>query len=225
MNPATLDASILSLPPFIQVQGVINIRMVGGYDKDGKKQLISHGIHRIFDLRSDTEISSYNTATPDIEGVTSVRAAISEKNAFDPASLALRLQAFNKDEIQTFLEVYEEILTIAGPAFNAILRHLIANPEEPILVHCTGYVNDYALTTHGLEPAIPMLTARFQKNPVFRNNVEGAVKMGSSRPETTVATLQMIREKFGGAEGYIKAYTSLQDRDIEMLRQTLFISV
>ena len=58
--------------------------------EDGKKQLISHGIRRIFDLRSDTEISSYNTATPDIEGVTSVRAAISEKNAFDPASLALR---------------------------------------------------------------------------------------------------------------------------------------
>lgn len=70
-----------------------------------------------------------------------------------------------------------------------------------------------------------MLTARFQKNPVFRNNVEGAVKMGSSRPETMVATLQMIREKFGGAEGYIKAYTSLEDRDIEMLRQTLLISV
>lgn len=80
-------------------------------------------------------------------------------------------------------------------------------------------VIDYALTTHGLEPAIPMLTARFQKNPVFRNNIEGAMKMGSSRsafphpdgygsliifayrPETMVATLQMIREKFGGAEG------------------------
>lgn len=37
--------------------------------EDGKKQLISHGIRRIFDLRSDTEISSYNTATPEIEGV------------------------------------------------------------------------------------------------------------------------------------------------------------
>ncbi|KAK0226492.1 protein-tyrosine phosphatase-like protein [Armillaria fumosa] len=270
MNPATLDASILSLPPFIQVQGVINIRMVGGYKtttsstrvklgtlfrsrelsyltEDGKKQLMSHGIRHIFDLRSDTEISSYNTATPEIEGVTSAHAAIGEKNAFDPASLSLRLQAFNKDEIQTFLEVYEEILTIAGPAFNAILRHLIDKPEEPILVHCTAgkdrtglvcavllmilgvddqdIVNDYALTTHGLEPAIPMLTTRFQKNSVFRNNIEGAMKMGSSRPETMVATPQMIREKFGGAEGYIKAYTSLEDQDIEMLRQSLLVSV
>ncbi|SJK98109.1 uncharacterized protein ARMOST_01366 [Armillaria ostoyae] len=254
MNPATLDASILSLPPFIQVQGVINIRMVGGYKtttssttvklgtvfrsrelsyltEDGTKQLISHGIHRIFDLRSDTEISSYNTATPDIEGVTSVRAAISEMNAFDPVSLAQRLQAFNKDEIQTFLEVYEEILTIAGPAFNAILRHSIDKPEEPILYTvqlekiergCLGLLTVWITTDTW---AIPMLTARFQKNPVFRNNVEGAVKMGSSRPETMVATLQMIREKFGGAEGYIKAYTSLEDRDIEMLRQTLLISV
>ncbi|KAK0459275.1 protein-tyrosine phosphatase-like protein [Desarmillaria tabescens] len=267
--PIPSDASILSLPPFIQVQGVINIRMVGGYKtatpstivkpgtvfrcgelsyltENGKQQLISHGIRRIFDLRSDTEISSYSTATPDIEGVASVRVAISEENTFDPTNLALRLQAFDRDEIQTFLEVYEEILTIAGPAFNAILRHLIDKPEEPILVHCTAgkdrtglvcavllmilgvddqdIVNDYALTTHGLEPAIPMFTARLERNPVFRSNFEGAVKMGSSRPETMVATLQMIREKFGGAEGYIKAYTSLGDEDIEILRQRLLVA-
>ncbi|KAK0183593.1 hypothetical protein F5146DRAFT_1027874 [Armillaria mellea] len=92
MNPTTSDPSILSLPPFIQVQGVINIRMVGGYKtttsltrvklgtvcrsgelssltEDGEKQLLSHGIRRIFDLRSDTEISSYSTATPEIEFV------------------------------------------------------------------------------------------------------------------------------------------------------------
>ncbi|KAK0212304.1 protein-tyrosine phosphatase-like protein [Desarmillaria ectypa] len=260
MTPAS-DACIPSLPPFIQVQGVINIRMVGGYKtampstivnpeivfrsgelsflmENGKQQLISHGIRRIFDLRSD------------IEGVTYVRAAISEKNAFDPTNEIQRSHqlAYNSSIqfIQTFLEVYEEILTIAGPAFNAILRHLIDKPGEPILVHCTAgkdrtvlvcavllmmlgihdrdIVNDYALTTHGLERAIPMFTARLQKNPIYRNNFEGAVKMGSSRLETMVATLQMIRENFGVAEGYIKAYTSLGDKDIERLRQILLVT-
>ncbi|KAK0486371.1 protein-tyrosine phosphatase-like protein [Armillaria novae-zelandiae] len=153
--------------------------------------------------------------------------------------------ASSVESVQTFLEVHEEILTIAGPAFHAILRHSIDNPEELTLAHCTAgkdptglvcavllmmlgvddqdTVNDYALTAHGLEPAIPLLTARFQKNPVFPDNIEGAIKWAVR--ETMVATLQMIREKVCGAEGYIKAYTSLEDQDREMLRQTPLISV
>ncbi|KAG7449901.1 uncharacterized protein BT62DRAFT_985312 [Guyanagaster necrorhizus] len=221
----TLDASILSLPPFIQVQGVINIRMVGGYktampstivepgivfrsgELSGKKNFISHGIGRIFDFHSDTE------------GVTTVRAVISEPNVFDPASLTLRgwLIDLSFQFVQTFLEVYEEILTFAGLAFNAILRHLFDNPEEPVLilgVDDQDIVNYYALATHGLEPAIPLRT------PTFCSNFEGA-----ARDNGMVAMLQMIREKFGGAEGYVKKYNSIDDEDIEMLRRRLLVAV
>ena len=38
-----------------------------------------------------------------------------------------------------------------------------------------------------------------------------------------VATLNMIREKFDGADGYLKTYTSLTDADLSKIRQSLLI--
>jgi hypothetical protein len=38
-----------------------------------------------------------------------------------------------------------------------------------------------------------------------------------------VATLNMIREKFGGADGYLKKYTSLTDEDLSKIRQSFLI--
>ena len=38
------------------------------------------------------------------------------------------------------------------------------------------------------------------------------------------ATLVMIREKFGGAEEYVKTYVKLTDDDIAKIRRNLLIS-
>lgn len=38
------------------------------------------------------------------------------------------------------------------------------------------------------------------------------------RPGTMLAVLGMIREKFGSVEGYLKTHTSLDDKDIEIIR-------
>jgi hypothetical protein len=38
------------------------------------------------------------------------------------------------------------------------------------------------------------------------------------------ATLNMIREKFGGADGYLKMYTSLTDEDLSKIRCSLLTS-
>jgi hypothetical protein len=37
------------------------------------------------------------------------------------------------------------------------------------------------------------------------------------------ATLEMIKEKFGGAEGYVKKYMSLTDEDIQIIRKNLVV--
>jgi hypothetical protein len=37
------------------------------------------------------------------------------------------------------------------------------------------------------------------------------------------ATLKMIKEKFGGAEGYVKEYMSLTDEDIQVIRKNLTV--
>jgi protein tyrosine/serine phosphatase len=99
--------------------------------------------------------------------------------------------------------LYQEILEHGGAAFDAIFRHLRDHPDQPCLIHCTAgkdrtgiavalflmllgvhdeyIVNDYALTTIGLAPAMPALVARFQKQAVFRDNMKGTMGMASSR--------------------------------------------
>ncbi|KAJ7496579.1 hypothetical protein FB451DRAFT_1385972 [Mycena latifolia] len=83
--------SSLSSPPFIVVEGVINIRDIGGYviedstlvksglvfrsgeisniTETGKQQLLALGIRRVFDMRTQLEITSYKTTVLILLGV------------------------------------------------------------------------------------------------------------------------------------------------------------
>jgi len=258
----------ISSPPFIAVEGVFNIRSVGGYatsdpslivkptalfrsgdpsriTEKGKNQFIALGVRRVFDFRATSEISSYKSPTPVIPGVEFIRVPVSDDNEYDPVSLALRMKQFEGNELETFLELYQEILASAGKAFEPVFRHVIENPEEPCLIHCTAgkdrtglctalllmllgvsdqdIVDDYALTTVGLQPVIPVMIERFKSITVYRDNWDGFLNMVSSRPETMAATLKMIREKYGGAEGYLKSHTSLSDEDLQTLRRNLLV--
>ncbi|ESK87858.1 protein tyrosine serine phosphatase [Moniliophthora roreri MCA 2997] len=252
--------------PFVTIQGVINARVVGGYTtssnivkpailyrsgdpshitEKGIEQLRSLGIRHMFDLRADSEISSYAAATPSIGGVEIVKTPISQEKVFDPVSLAELMKQFETNELETFMDIYQSILELGGPAFEIILRHLLDKPDELCLVHCTAgkdrtgllvalllmvlgvddqvIIEEYALTTIGLEPALPVLIERFKKNNVYRDNWQGTMNMGSSRPETMAAALEMIRNKYGGAEDYLKSHTSLDDNDIRNLRRNLLV--
>lgn len=101
-------SKVLSSPPFITVDGVANIREVGGFpiiavnhvlvksgyyfraadpskitDK-GKEQLRSFGIMKIFDFRSPQEIKAPILS---IEGVKVIPVPISDDRPFDPKYL------------------------------------------------------------------------------------------------------------------------------------------
>lgn len=45
------------------------------------------------------------------------------------------------------------------------------------------------------------------------------------RSANMLATLQMIKEKYGGAEGYIKDKCGLTEEDIEQIRKNLIAEV
>ncbi|KAJ7744674.1 protein-tyrosine phosphatase-like protein [Mycena metata] len=208
----------------------------------GKEQLLALGIRRVFDFRADDEIASYKSTTPIIAGVEFLRAPVSENRAFDPVSLAARMKEFAGNELETFVRLYHEILEIGGPAFEMVFRHMLERPDEPCLIHCTAGkdrtgiftaillmllgVNDeeitkeYALTAVGLEPYLPLLIERFkQQVPGDVDSWEGAMKMASSRPATMVATLKMVREKYGTAEGWVTSDTTLTKEDVFALRR------
>jgi len=64
------------------------------------------------------------------------------------------------------------------------------------------------------------------KNPkftaAFGDEVEKrAMRMVSARPETMLATLEMVSERWGSAEGYVKKECGLTDEEIGRVRKVL----
>ena len=112
LDPAVVQRT-LSSPPFVIVDGVINIRDIGGYliqanmslmikpgivfrsgepsciSGLGKEQLRALGIKTIFDLRSDFEMKNYNIQGTEIEGVRTIRVPI-VVGGFDPDNVATK---------------------------------------------------------------------------------------------------------------------------------------
>jgi hypothetical protein len=103
---------MLPCPPFVDVEGVVNIRSVGRYTtttgcivkpniiyrsgdvssitERGRKQFSELGVHIVFDFRADAEIKDFDSSTPPIEGVTMIRTPAGIQRAFDPVSVAMR---------------------------------------------------------------------------------------------------------------------------------------
>jgi hypothetical protein len=54
----------------------------------GKEQLQALGVTTIFDLRSDTEIAKYDTATPQITGISVLHAPVFAKEDYSPERMA-----------------------------------------------------------------------------------------------------------------------------------------
>jgi hypothetical protein len=102
----------LMSPPFLQIEGVINARVVGGYasslkpgykviDKlcvrsgeltyiteTGKKALKAFGVTKVFDLRVDFELAKYKAAPPKIDGVEIIRPRPSGEEDWDKMDFA-----------------------------------------------------------------------------------------------------------------------------------------
>lgn len=108
-------AAIITSPPFITVDGLVNLRDAlaskasAGFNgqiarpsyiyrsgepakvtDQGRAQFVALGIKKVFDLRSQTEIKSYQAPPLEIDGVEVVNCPIMKDEAFDPASLAKR---------------------------------------------------------------------------------------------------------------------------------------
>jgi protein tyrosine/serine phosphatase len=105
-----------------------------------------------------------------------------------------------------------------GP-FTGILLSLLHVPTEQI-------ATEYALSNKGLTPIRPLVVARLVKNPkfaaAFGDDVEKrAMRMVSARPETMFTMLEMVNERWGSAEGYVRKECGLTDEEIERVRRVL----
>ncbi|KLO11877.1 hypothetical protein SCHPADRAFT_998569 [Schizopora paradoxa] len=153
---------ILGAPPFLQVEGVINIRDFGKLPTNdekskirggvlfrsgeltritdaGKSTLRDLGIKKIFDLRGEAEITAYGSATSVIDGVEVV--PVSFPVAYlvtETDKTEKRLKKFGTDPEGAFDDLYSDILKHGAVPYRTVLHHLRDKPEEPCLVHCTA---------------------------------------------------------------------------------------
>ncbi|TDL29822.1 hypothetical protein BD410DRAFT_758941 [Rickenella mellea] len=219
---------------------------LSGITQEGRAQLKALGITKVYDLRSDTEIEKYNAPLPVIEGVDVIHIPVFKKEDYSPEVMARRYQLYASATIEAFMELYLQILEHGGPAFSVILKHIRDHPTEGCIFHCTAgkdrtgviaaillslagvdddtIARDYELTRVGREPMREKIMARLAKEPIFAENKDAAMNMFSSRHETMIAFLNMLREKYGSSENYIKQHTDLSDDDIRIIRNNLVVS-
>ncbi|KAJ7591611.1 protein-tyrosine phosphatase-like protein [Mycena floridula] len=259
---------VLSSWPFVKISGVINVRSLGGYStvsntktrtgyifrgaelsgitEQGKQELRSLGISKVFDLRSDVELEKYNAPLPSIDGVEIQHTPVFKREDYGPEAIAKRFQLYASGKTEAFMTLYSQILDNAGPSFGAIMRHIRDKPSEGVLFHCTAgkdrtgvlaaiilklvgcrdedIADDYALTRVGREPARALIMARLSQEAMFASNNEAALNMFTCRRETMLAFLALLQERSGGPEGYLKTILGLTDEDLVIIKHNLLFS-
>ncbi|EFR01437.1 hypothetical protein MGYG_04444 [Nannizzia gypsea CBS 118893] len=151
----------LPSPPFYAVEGVNNLRDVGGYTVSpttsvrrnfiyrsahlssvtptGAKTLVDElGISYIYDFRSDVEIDRYPLV--DIPGTTCAHVPVFKDQDASPANLALRYKDYATDEWPAgFIRAYKDILASGAKfAFKVVFEHIRDQPTQSLLFHCTA---------------------------------------------------------------------------------------
>jgi protein tyrosine/serine phosphatase len=123
---------VLSSAPFVVIEGVINVRTIGGYKTNlntshivnpklafrsgevssitdkGKEQFIALGIRRVFDLRTNLEITSYKTASPDIPGVEFVHLPVGKEDPWGAGSVEQRSECL-PTSVLTYLNYFSSL--------------------------------------------------------------------------------------------------------------------
>jgi protein tyrosine/serine phosphatase len=204
----------------------------GRLTEEGRAAVLAHGVRTIIDVRTPVELEQDPPAFRD------------EDNA---GVRCLHLPFFLNDEqfdaelraTNSPAEVYRLFLDRWSEAVAAIVTALARAPEGGVLIHCysgkdrTGVivalvlalmgvpddviVEDYALTDDNLRSWYDEMLAQTE-DPERRERL--ATQLFTSFPETMLATLEHLRERYGGAESYL-LQASVSAEDLELLRARL----
>lgn len=157
------DIPVLS-PPFCNVDGVRNLRDIGGYDipetptttrknfiyrsaqlnkitPEGCKTLVSDlGIKTVYDLRSSSEV--LKNQAPEIPGATVLATPVfhdgADKSSPEKLAIQYREDAENESPAVAFGRAYSHFLIDGAPSFRTIFTHIRDQPTSPFLFHCAG---------------------------------------------------------------------------------------
>ncbi|QSZ37093.1 hypothetical protein DSL72_009185 [Monilinia vaccinii-corymbosi] len=208
------------------------------------------GITHIYDLRSQDELNKGVAAgrggVVEWEGCQRVFAPVFLEQDFSPEKIAIRYRNYTSKGTDGFTRAYADILNSAPTSYRTILLHLANQPNKPLIVHCTAgkdrtgvlcalilslcgvddevVAREYSLTEIGLPQEWRAgIIKHLMEHPGFEGDYEGVVNLVSSKAENMLATLQILHEEFGGAEGYVMEKCGLTVEEVGKIRKNLII--
>jgi len=140
---------------------------------------------------------------------------------------------------------YQAILENAPASYRQILLHIANEPSEPMIIHCTagkdrtGVISalilslcgvddrtvafEYALTEIGLQEwkkgAVRGLAERLN----LGLSTQEASNMLSAKAVNMRAFLNMMRERYGGAEAYVRDKCGMSVEDVANIRANMVV--
>ncbi|KAF2117525.1 protein-tyrosine phosphatase-like protein [Lophiotrema nucula] len=194
------------------------------------------GIKLILDLRVDCELEKQ--PTPAIEGVRNVHLnATRQPKAKDMSTF---IESGGK---KGFVSIYGDVLEVHQPSIRYALEW-IRDEGTPLLFHCTAgkdrtgvlaavilglagvpkdvIADDYVLSRLGIEPSREVLLAMLKVwDKGWTAETPGMAEFAQVKAEFMLATLEMVDEKYGGMEGYVKRELGFSDEDVEKIKKNL----
>jgi len=168
---------------------------------------------------------------------------------YTPDVVAARFAHYGaEDGPAGFARAYEGILEHGGPSVRAVLC-VLAEGERAALVHCSAgkdragcvvavvlgllgvpdehVAEEYALTEKGMGGMKAYFVERIVEGGTFgedeRTARVRAERMVSARKEAMVATLELLRRRWGSAEQYVKEVAGVDDDLIAAVRSKVLI--
>ncbi|KAI9893498.1 MAG: hypothetical protein M1814_006795 [Vezdaea aestivalis] len=212
--------------------------------EDGIKILNERGIRAVFDLRSPDELAKMENLMPVTtwEGAQRFSTPCFREQERE---IARGMKDFTDKSAQGFARAYMSILEHSGPSFAVVFRYistLSEDPQEAILVHCaagkdrTGafiallmsllgandedIAREYSMTQAGLAGLMPRMLAFLRSSGQF-NTDEEVERSAGARAEDMLALLELMRSRWGSAEGYLKEESKLTAEEIKSVRNRL----
>jgi protein tyrosine/serine phosphatase len=200
----------------------------------GQRALRDYGVRTVIDLQRPEELSGPHPFAHDAAGG-GVKYLNLLPGAYRDADGDARLRAAHGH-----VDVYRASLDVHQRGFGEICRAIANAPPGGVLVHCqagkdrTGIVVAILLSLVGVPDELiaadyalsyPNLVSRYETMLDADGVVDPALREAFHRarhsdPETILATLEHLRDRYGGAAAYLRG-AGLTDQEIEALRERL----